>query len=188
MYTFSHEQLGKMLHGAIETFLEFRDWHGYPEERARFSAVTELLDGLDAERQLVSDGEIARATTQVLNDQEQPPVGVALCEVSGNGNAVRHLQIAADANLIQVQINILQAHMEDLLRQDPEYAEYLDAHAERGTGQPLGILEFHRMQNELSNISRRFNGLGIPDDGDRIERLWQQYRRRILELEQILLA
>jgi hypothetical protein len=71
MYTFSHEQLGKMLHGAIETFLEFRDQHGYPEERARFSAVTELLDGLDAERQLVSDGEIARTTMQVLDDQGQ---------------------------------------------------------------------------------------------------------------------
>jgi hypothetical protein len=106
----------------------------------------------------------------------------------GNGNAVSYLQIAADANLIQVQINILQAHMEDLLRQDPEYAEYLDAHAERGTGQPLGILEFHRMQNELSRISKRFNGLGIPSDGDRIEHLWKQYRKRIVELERILLA
>jgi hypothetical protein len=101
---------------------------------------------------------------------------------------INYRQIAADANLIQVQINILQAHLEDTLRQDPEYAEYMDAHAERGTGQPLGILEFHRMQNELSRISKRFNGLGIPSDGDRIEHLWKQYRKRIVELERILLA
>jgi hypothetical protein len=109
--------------------------------------------------------------------------------MDGNGNGVNYLQVAADAHLIQVQINELRQHQEQVVRQDPEYAEYLDAHDERGDGQPLlNIIEFHRMQDELSRISQRFNGLGTPEDGDRLEQLWHQYRKRILELERLLLA
>ena len=109
--------------------------------------------------------------------------------MDGNGNGVNYLQVAADAHLIQVQINELRQHQEQVLRQDPEYAEYLDAHDERGDGQPLlGIIEFHRLQKELGYISRLFNSLNTPADGDQIEELWRQFRRRIVELERLLLG
>jgi hypothetical protein len=53
-YRFTREQLVKALDGAIEMFMEFRDQHGHIEETARFLAVDEILDGLDADRELVA--------------------------------------------------------------------------------------------------------------------------------------
>ncbi len=40
--------LRKMLDEAIGLYLEFKDQHGYDEEEARAAAVNEILEGIDA--------------------------------------------------------------------------------------------------------------------------------------------
>ena len=53
-YRFTREQLSTALINAIDMFLEFRDIHGHDQEAARFEAVGEIIDGLDADRELVT--------------------------------------------------------------------------------------------------------------------------------------
>jgi hypothetical protein len=43
---------------AIEMFLEYRDVHGYPEDRARRMAAREIQQGIDAEIDLRAAGEL----------------------------------------------------------------------------------------------------------------------------------
>lgn len=56
-YKFTREQLTNLLHGSIQMFLEYRDVHGKDEEAARWAAVAEEMEGLDADRELVAMGE-----------------------------------------------------------------------------------------------------------------------------------
>jgi rubrerythrin len=71
MYTFTKEQLNDLLFGTIGMFIEYRDLHDKTEENARFAAVNEMFEGLDAERELVDQGE-AKAITQIINDVPLP--------------------------------------------------------------------------------------------------------------------
>jgi hypothetical protein len=64
-YTFTRDQLFRLLGGTIEMFVEYRDVHGKPEQDgADIAAVSEMLEGLDAERELAEAGE-CKPTMQV---------------------------------------------------------------------------------------------------------------------------
>ncbi len=57
-YTFTRDQLYRLLGGTIEMFIEYRDVHGKAEsDDADLAAVSEMLEGLDAERELADVGE-----------------------------------------------------------------------------------------------------------------------------------
>lgn len=66
-YTFTRQQLGMLLDSAIALFIEYRDTHGRAEDEAVRPAVLEVLEGLDAERELVAAGDLeaARAHQQL---------------------------------------------------------------------------------------------------------------------------
>jgi hypothetical protein len=52
-YRFTREQLVDLITGTIKMFVEYRDVHGHPEEDGSdILAVGEMLQGLDAEREL----------------------------------------------------------------------------------------------------------------------------------------
>jgi len=86
------------------------------------------------------------------------------------------------ARALAGEIYVLQKQREAILRQDAEYAAYLDAHAERGEGEPMSICLFHRFSAEMERISAEFARIGD------YEAAWQQYKKRILHLEKLLLA
>ncbi len=57
-YQFTRDQLFRLLSGTIEMFVEYRDLHGYTErDGADIAAVSEMLEGLDAEQELTDAGE-----------------------------------------------------------------------------------------------------------------------------------
>lgn len=58
MYTFTRDQLNHLLGETIGMFIEYRDVHGRDEEHAQIAAVFEMLDGLDATKELVAVGEL----------------------------------------------------------------------------------------------------------------------------------
>ncbi len=64
-YEFTDQQLSKLLDGVIGMYEEFRKVHGYSDERAKPNAIAEMFEGLNAERELVSAGELPRATLQI---------------------------------------------------------------------------------------------------------------------------
>ena len=86
------------------------------------------------------------------------------------------------ARALAGEIYVLQKQREAILRQDAEYAAYLDAHAERGEGEPMSICLFHRFSAELDRISAQFQE--VAD----YEAMWQRHRKRIAQLEKLLLA
>jgi len=86
------------------------------------------------------------------------------------------------ARALAGEIYVLQKQREAILRQDAEYAEYLDAFAERGEGDPMSICLFHRFSAELDRISAQFQE--VAD----YEAMWQRHRKRIAQLEKLLLA
>lgn len=51
-YTFTDNQLSRLLSGCIEMFVEFRDIHGHNEGQSKSLAVQEMFDGLDADKEL----------------------------------------------------------------------------------------------------------------------------------------
>lgn len=57
-YTFTREQLTRLLNDTIDMFLEYRDQHGRDEENAKLAAVFEMLDGAEATVELVRSGEL----------------------------------------------------------------------------------------------------------------------------------
>jgi hypothetical protein len=86
---------------------------------------------------------------------------------------------------IDARIGQLLEERETILRQDPKYAEYLNAFEERGYyHKPLSISMYHILSIELLAISKGFPG---PMTEEYLA-YWQKYRRRIVELERILLA
>ena len=64
-YIFTPDQLRELLYGTIDMLIEYRDQHGHAEESAKFNAVNEMFEGLDAERELLASGDIARLTLQL---------------------------------------------------------------------------------------------------------------------------
>ena len=55
-YTFTRDQLARLLGDAIELFLEYQSQHGKTEDDARRAAVAECFEAFDAERDLAADG------------------------------------------------------------------------------------------------------------------------------------
>ena len=55
-YTFTADQLARLLGDAIELYLEYQAQHGKAEEDARRAAVAECFEALDSEPELVGDG------------------------------------------------------------------------------------------------------------------------------------
>jgi len=56
-YTFTGDQLGALLRGVIELRDEYIHVHGEGPDAATWSAVLDMLDGLDTERELLASGE-----------------------------------------------------------------------------------------------------------------------------------
>lgn len=65
-YLFTDAQMYSVLEGAINLFLEWRDKHGKDEGNAAHAAIQDIIEGLDAERELVASGEIIGKPTQVI--------------------------------------------------------------------------------------------------------------------------
>lgn len=70
-YQFTQEQLSDLLFGTVEMFIEYRDTHGHEEESAKFAAVKEMFEGLEAEKELVQEGVMSRATSQIVEKEDQ---------------------------------------------------------------------------------------------------------------------
>lgn len=60
-YVFTSDQLLHLLVGTIELYCEYRHTHGYDTNRAETAAVVDTLEGLEAERELIDQGEILPA-------------------------------------------------------------------------------------------------------------------------------
>lgn len=71
-FTFTREQLNTLLFDTIGMFLEYRDVHDRTEEQAKFAAVSEMFEGLDADKELVLAGEIE----PVLQIVDLDPLGI----------------------------------------------------------------------------------------------------------------
>lgn len=56
-YKFTRRQLNSLLDATIEMFFEYRDVHDKPEVSAKFAAIQEMMEGLDADKELVAMGE-----------------------------------------------------------------------------------------------------------------------------------
>lgn len=82
---------------------------------------------------------------------------------------------------IDTQILKLQHRRDELLRQDKEYAGYLNEFANRGAGCPMSIRRFHKLSNELRDLNQEF----LSDES---ESVWERVYPRMLTLEQLLLA
>lgn len=66
-YTFTREQLYKALCEAVGMAREFEAVHGYDADLADSAGAREVLDGLDAERELIAHGEMrADQATHIL--------------------------------------------------------------------------------------------------------------------------
>jgi hypothetical protein len=66
IYIFDRSQMVDLLTGAIEMFQEYRDQHGRTEVQAIPAAVLEMLEGLDAERELAAYYPDHIVTSQIL--------------------------------------------------------------------------------------------------------------------------
>jgi len=86
------------------------------------------------------------------------------------------------ARALAGEIYVLERQREAILRQDPEYAAYLDAFAERGEGEPMSIRLFHKFSAEMDRINAQFKAVA------NYEALWRKHRKRIVQLEKLLLA
>lgn len=53
-YTFTRDQLYSMLQGTIEMYLEYRKKHGQTTLQAKTSAALEVIEGIDADQNLVN--------------------------------------------------------------------------------------------------------------------------------------
>ena len=78
-------------------FMEYRDVHGETEETARFAAVNEIFEGLDAERELVEAGE-AQATLQVIGVVDTLQALRDWCDENINGVPLEYGQIMERAD------------------------------------------------------------------------------------------
>lgn len=65
-FVFTREQLVKMLGGSIEMYLEFLNVHGKPEDQAQDAAVNEIMEGIDAEREMIATGDMEKASLRVI--------------------------------------------------------------------------------------------------------------------------
>jgi hypothetical protein len=66
--TFTDKQVSDLLYATIDMFIEWRDQHGHSEESARFWAVGEMFDGLNADQELAATDPTERLRLQVVCD------------------------------------------------------------------------------------------------------------------------
>lgn len=65
-YLFTSHQMYEVLDSVLGMFFEYRDVHGKDEGESKRLAVVEIIDGLDAERDLVESGERIGKLCQVI--------------------------------------------------------------------------------------------------------------------------
>lgn len=65
-YSFTTDQLYRVLQGAVELYVEFHEKHGYEPSRAAHQAAYDVIDGLDSERYLQSIGEGCSKHSQIV--------------------------------------------------------------------------------------------------------------------------
>lgn len=70
-YRFTRTQLTQALDGAIEMYLEFRDKHGQDDANAKLYGTGEILDGIDADRELAANDPTERLKLQLLDTHWQ---------------------------------------------------------------------------------------------------------------------
>lgn len=65
MYYFTEPQLRKALAGAIQMYREYRDQHDRADDAATVLAVSEVVEGLEAERELLQHGDLSALSLQL---------------------------------------------------------------------------------------------------------------------------
>lgn len=65
-YSFTRAQLCSLLYGTVEMFQEYLNVHDKSGDEAETHAVTEMLEGIDAERELFQVGEVPYPTLQII--------------------------------------------------------------------------------------------------------------------------
>lgn len=55
-YNFTGDQLCKLIEGGIYLYIEYMELHNKSKEDASLAAISDTLDGLDAEIELLADG------------------------------------------------------------------------------------------------------------------------------------
>jgi len=60
-------EAASIAYGVLEMFLEYRDRHGYDEERAKHAAVSEILQGIDAESEVLEFEQLERSESSERN-------------------------------------------------------------------------------------------------------------------------
>jgi len=65
IYAFTGEQLTRLMEGTIEMFIEYRDQHGRDEDAAKDCAVCEMVQGLDADTDLLEEMGVRSSTLQL---------------------------------------------------------------------------------------------------------------------------
>lgn len=88
---------------------------------------------------------------------------------------------AIDAQIVQ-----LKQEREQVLREDEEYAAYLDAFDAYGEGQSLSIGRFYELSAELEEINREF--MAVEPLTDEYQELWRRRGGWLFELETLLCA
>jgi hypothetical protein len=68
MYTFTRDQLARLLERTIDLYDELQRVHGQDAQLASMGAINKALVGLDAERELWRQGEIKTPGQVLLND------------------------------------------------------------------------------------------------------------------------
>src|SRR5688572_18085038 len=64
-YRFTRAQLELAINDGIKLFLEYCDKHDYDDDNARFAAIDEIVQGLDADRELVANDPTERLRLQL---------------------------------------------------------------------------------------------------------------------------
>ncbi len=85
---------------------------------------------------------------------------------------------------IDKQIEELQQLRLETLRQDEEYAYYLDAQSSEG--EPVDLRTFRRLLDELIALNGQYDG--IDPMSDQFSQVYRRTMPRIAELEKALLA
>lgn len=68
-YTFTHEQLERLLIDTLSMYIEQIEKYDQAPGNAAWRALRETLDGLQAEADLVANGEMEQATLQTIDKE-----------------------------------------------------------------------------------------------------------------------
>ena len=88
MYKFTENQLIQLMNDCIALRDEYSDQHGYDMQRANAATISDMLSGLEAERELVDTGAMEQATAQTYCAKQLEPRGL--------DRLVQHVGMLAD--------------------------------------------------------------------------------------------